>query len=194
MQNIQQIITRVLADGEVSESTINSELMVRREGLRDIRRTVKLYNLDMILAVGYRVSTPQAVMFRQWATTILNEYLTKGFALDDERLKNPGSEPDYFDEVLERIRAIRASEKRFCQKVRDLFAASSADYDKDSPVARDFFATVQNKLFLVRGDGPDGRRVGPGADSRIVVHVRPDGVAAPPSDEGRRCHRQELSC
>jgi hypothetical protein len=106
-----------------------------------------VFNLDMILAVGYRVTTPQAVLFRQWATTVLKEYLVKGFVLDDERLKNPGSEPDYFDEVLDRIRAIRASEKRFYQKVRDLFAATSSDYDGSSHVAQDFFATIQNKLL-----------------------------------------------
>ena len=151
-ENIIQIVGRVLADGELDESTTNSELVVRQEGARQVRREVKVFNLDMILAVGYRVTTPQAVMFRQWATTILHEYLVKGFAMDDERLKNPGSEPDYFDEVLQRIRDIRASEKRFYQKVRDLFAATSSDYDKTSPTAKDFFATIQNKLlFTVTG-------------------------------------------
>jgi len=151
-ENIIQIVGRVLADGELDESTTNSELVVRQEGARHVRREVKVFNLDMILAVGYRVTTPQAVMFRQWATTILHEYLVKGFAMDDERLKNPGSEPDYFDEVLQRIRDIRASEKRFYQKVRDLFAATSSDYDKTSPTAKDFFATIQNKLlFAVTG-------------------------------------------
>jgi len=123
-ENIIQIVARVLADGEVDESTTNSELVVRQEGTRMVRREVKSFNLDMILAVGYRVTTPQAMMFRQWATTVLKEYLVKGFALDDERLKNPGSEPDYFDEIEQRIREIRASEKRFYQKVRDLFAQS----------------------------------------------------------------------
>jgi len=151
-ENIIQIVGRVLADGEVDESTTNSELVVRQEGTRKVRREVKSFNLDMILAVGYRVTTPQAVMFRQWATTILKEYLVKGFAMDDERLKNPGSEPDYFDEVLQRIREIRASEKRFYQKVRDLFVATSSDYDKTSQTAKDFFATIQNKLlFAVTG-------------------------------------------
>ena len=147
VQNIQQIIARVLEDGEVTEATINSELIVRQEGRRQVRREIAVYNLDMILAVGYRVTTRQAVLFRQWATTILKEYLVKGFAMDDERLKNPGSEPDYFDDLLDRIRAIRASEKRFYQKVRDLFAATSADYDGSSQTARDFFATIQNKLL-----------------------------------------------
>jgi len=147
VQNIQQIIERILVDGEVDRATINSELIVRQEGSRQVRRQVTVYNLDMILAVGYRATTPQAVMFRQWATTILKEYLVKGFAMDDERLKNPGSEPDYFDEIEQRIREIRASEKRFYQKVRDLFAQTSSDYDKTSQIAKDFFATIQNKLL-----------------------------------------------
>ena len=147
-ENIIQIVGRVLADGEVDESTTNSELVVRQEGSREVRREVKVFNLDMILAVGYRVTTQQAVMFRQWATTVLKEYLVKGFAMDDERLKNPGSEPDYFDEVAERTRAIRASEKRFYQKVCDLFVQTSSNYDKRSQMAKDFFATIQNKLLF----------------------------------------------
>lgn len=145
VQNVQQIIGRVLADGEATPATINSELTVRREGSRDVRRELKIYNLEMILAVGYRVTTPRAVQFRQWATTVLREYLVKGFALDDARLKDiPGA--DYFDELLERIRDIRASEKRFYQKVRDVFA-TSVDYDSGTETARTFFATVQNKLL-----------------------------------------------
>ena len=149
--NIAQIIKRILADGEVSEATINSELMVRREGAREVQRQITVYNLDMILAVGYRVNTPRAVQFRQWATTVLREYLVKGFALQDERLKDAAAS-DYFDELLARIRDIRASEKRFYQKVRDIFAATSADYDPHTNLARTFFATIQNKLlFAVTG-------------------------------------------
>lgn len=144
--NIAQIIRRVVADSEVSEATINSELMVRSEGERQVRRDVLTYNLDMILAVGYRVTTPRAVQFRQWATTVLREYLVKGFAMNDEQLKGADT-VDYFDELLERIRDIRASEKRFYQKVRDLFAQTSADYDRNSDVAREFFATIQNSLI-----------------------------------------------
>ncbi|MDN5914611.1 MAG: virulence RhuM family protein [Pseudonocardia sp.] len=143
--NIVQIARRVLADGEVDEATLNSELRVQEEGSRQVRREIKIYNLDMVLAIGYRVSTDRAVQFRQWATTTLREYLVKGFVLDDRRLKDPGGF-DYFDELLERIRDIRASEKRFYQKVREIFAVSSADYDKDSGTARTFFATIQNKL------------------------------------------------
>lgn len=144
--NITQTIRRVLADGEVDEAaTVNSELVVRAEGARQVRRELKVYNLDTVLAVGYRVTTPRAVQFRQWATSVLKEYLVKGFALQDERLKDPSA--DYFDELLERIRDIRASEKRFYQKVRDVFAVTSADYDGTGEQARTFFATIQNKLL-----------------------------------------------
>ena len=149
--NIVQIIRRILEDGEVTEATTNSELRVRAEGARQVRRAVKIYNLDMVLAVGYRVTSPSAVHFRQWATTVLREYLVKGFVLDDRRLMDPRG-TDYFDELLRRIRDIRASERRFYQKVRDVFAASSADYDGTSDAARAFFATIQNKLcYAVTG-------------------------------------------
>ncbi|WP_231515568.1 virulence RhuM family protein [Herbidospora cretacea] len=149
--NINQRIMQILDDGELTEATINSELIVRQEGSREVRREVRVYNLDMILAVGYRVRSPRGVQFRQWATTTLREYLVKGFVLNDERLKSPGGF-DYFDELLERIREIRASEQRFYQKVRDLFAATSADYDKSSDLARTFFSTIQNKLvYAVSG-------------------------------------------
>lgn len=152
VQNIDQIIRRVLADGELSEATINSELRVRAEGSRRVQRDIKVYNLDMVLAVGYRVSTPRAVQFRQWATTVLRDYLVKGFVLDDPRLKDPTG-TDYYDELLTRIRDIRASEKRFYQKVRDVFAATSADYTGTSDTAKTFFATIQNKLtFAVTGN------------------------------------------
>lgn len=143
--NMVQIVRRVLADGEVTTETVNSELMVRTEGSHAVHRTLKVYNLDMILAVGYRVTTPRAVQFRQWATSVLREYLVKGFAMDDARLAE-GSGQDYFDELLERIRAIRASEKRFYQKVRDLYA-TAVDYRADSDEARTFFAAVQNKML-----------------------------------------------
>lgn len=149
--NIVQTIRRILDDGEVGTATTNSELTVRQEGNRQVRRELLIYNLDMILAVGYRVTTPKAVQFRQWATTVLVEYLVKGFALQDERLKDPAA-VDYFDELLERIRDIRSSEKRFYQKVREIFAATSSDYVGASHVAKEFFATIQNKLiFAVTG-------------------------------------------
>ena len=111
-----------------------------------MQREVKVYNLDMVLAVGYRVTTPRAVQFRQWATTVLTEYLVKGFALQDERLKDPAA-ADYFDELLARIREIRASEKRFYRKVREIFKVTSADYTSTSQTAKTFFATIQNKLI-----------------------------------------------
>lgn len=146
VQNIEQITRRILDDGEVTESTINSELRVQTEGSRQVRRDVKIYNLDMVLAIGYRVTTPRAVHFRQWATTVLKDYLVKGFAIDDPRLKDPAG-TDYFDELVRRIRDIRASELRFYQKVKEIFSTTSADYDATSDTARTFFATIQNKLL-----------------------------------------------
>lgn len=150
-QNISHHIKEVLAEGELSEeATVKSHLTVRTEGARQVRRSIKLFNLKMILAVGYRVRSPRGAQFRRWATETLNEYLVKGFVINDERLKDPAW--DYFDELLERIRDIRASEKRFYQKVRDLFAATSSDYDKASDTAKTFFATIQNKLvYAVTG-------------------------------------------
>lgn len=145
--NVAQIIKRLLEDREVTEATINSELIVRLEGTRAVKRTIKFYNLDMVLAIGYRVTTPRAVQFRQWATTTLKEYLVKGFAMNDEYLKDPDG-TDYFDELLRRIRSIRSSEKRFYLKIRDVFKETSADYDGKSSTARTFFATIQNKLLF----------------------------------------------
>ncbi|MFY1853820.1 virulence RhuM family protein [Achromobacter xylosoxidans] len=147
VQNINLHIKNVLNEGELTEiRTIKDDLIVQAEGSRQVRRTVKLYNLDMILAIGYRVKSPRGTQFRQWATTHLREYLIKGFVMDDERLK--GSERwDYFDELLQRIRDIRSSEKRFYQKVRDLFALS-VDYADDGQATGLFFAEVQNKMFF----------------------------------------------
>lgn len=147
VQNINLHIKNVLNEGELTEiRTIKDDLIVQAEGSRQVRRTVKLYNLDMILAIGYRVKSPRGTQFRQWATTHLREYLIKGFVMDDERLK--GSERwDYFDELLQRIRDIRSSEKRFYQKVRDLFALS-VDYADDGQATDLFFAEVQNKMFF----------------------------------------------
>lgn len=129
-QNISLHLRNIFADGELDpQATVKDYLTVQTEGRRKVRRSLALYNLDAILAVGYRVRSPRGVQFRRWATTVLSEYLQKGFVMDDERLKNPDGRPDYFDEMLARIRDIRASEKRFYQKLRDLFALSS-DYDK----------------------------------------------------------------
>ena len=143
-QNISLHLKNVFEDGELEEdSVVKESLTTAADGKA---YSTKLYNLDAILAVGYRVRSPRGVQFRRWASTILKEYLLKGFVMDDERLKNPDGRPDYFDEMLERIRDIRASEKRFYQKVRDLFALSS-DYDKTDKATQVFFATVQNILL-----------------------------------------------
>lgn len=147
-QNISLHLKNVFEDGELDPAaTVKESLTVQIEGSREVQRPVTLYNLDAILAVGYRVRSPRGVQFRRWASTILKEYLRKGFVMDDERLKNPDGRPDYFDEMLARIRDIRASEKRFYQKVRDLFALSS-DYDKTDQATQVFFATAQNLLIF----------------------------------------------
>jgi hypothetical protein len=145
-QNISLHIKNILAERELSEgATVKESLTVQTEGGRRVRRANLLYSLDMILAVGYRVRSPRGTQFRQWATTHLREYLVKGFVLDDARLKDAGGW-DYFDELLARIRDIRASEKRFYQKIRDIYATAS-DYDKNSQAAQLFFKKVQNKML-----------------------------------------------
>ena len=144
-QNISKHIKAILEDGELSEdSTVNYQLTVQKEGNREIERNIAFYNLDMILAIGYRVRSPRGVQFRKYASTVLKEYLIKGFAMDDNRLKNFGG-GNYFKELLERIRDIRSSEKVFYRQVLDLFS-TSIDYDKNSEEAKKFFATVQNKM------------------------------------------------
>lgn len=150
--NVGLHLKNIYEDGElVHEATTEESSVVQTEGSREVRRPVTFYNLDAILAVGYRVRSHRGAQFRRWASTVLREYLLKGFAMDDERLKNPDGRPDHFDEMLARIRDIRASEKRFYQKVRDLFALST-DYDKTDRATQQFFATVQNiLLFAVTG-------------------------------------------
>lgn len=144
-QNVSLHAKNILEEGELrAEATVKESLTVQNEGKREVKRTIQFYNLDLILAIGYRVRSPRGTQFRQWATTHLREYLVKGFVMDDERLKDPRGW-DYFDELLARIREIRASEKRFYQKVRDLFALSS-DYMPDDSATQLFFAEVQNKL------------------------------------------------
>lgn len=144
-QNISKHIKAILEDGELSEdSTVNYQLTVQKEGNREIERNIAFYNLDMILAIGYRVRSPRGVQFRKYASIVLKEYLIKGFAMDDNRLKNFGG-GNYFKELLERIRDIRSSEKVFYRQVLDLFS-TSIDYDKNSEEAKKFFATVQNKM------------------------------------------------
>ena len=145
-QNITLHVKAIYQEGELSpEATCKTSLHVRQEGAREVKRELRQYNLDMILAVGYRVRSLRGTQFRRWATTQLRDYLVKGFVMDDARLKEPGGW-DYFDELLERIREIRASEKRFYQKVRDIFTMAT-DYDKHSQPAQLFFKKVQNMML-----------------------------------------------
>jgi hypothetical protein len=152
-QNITLHIRNIYADGEhTSEATCKDYLQVQNEGGRDVSRYISYYNLEMILAIGYRVRSHRGVQFRRWATEKLREYLQKGFVLDDYRLKEGKAfGRDYFDELLERIRDIRSSEKMFYRKITDIYALS-VDYDPQHPISQEFFATVQNKLhYAVHG-------------------------------------------
>jgi hypothetical protein len=144
---INEHIKNIYEEGELEpEATIRNFRIVQKEGERDVERSVDHYNLDMILAVGYRVRSHRGTQFRRWATERLREYLVKGFVMDDERLKEGrGLGADYFEELLERIRDIRASEKRFYRKITDIYSLS-VDYDANAEVTQAFFATVQNKL------------------------------------------------
>ena len=146
-QNVSKHVKAIYLDGELEErATVNYKLTVQQEGNRKISRKLAYYNLDMILAIGYRVRSIRGVQFRNYASNVLKEYLIKGFAMDDERLKNLGG-GNYFKELLERIRDIRSSEKVFYRQVLDLFA-TSIDYDAKNEEAKKFFATVQNKMHF----------------------------------------------
>lgn len=153
---INEHLRSLYADGEIQpEATIRKFLIVRQEGVRQVKRNIDHYNLDAILAVGYRVRSARGTQFRRWATERLREYLVKGFTLDDERLKNPpvagSAVPDRFDELLSRIRDIRASERRMYLRVREIFAMA-ADYSPSLPETTRFFRAIQNKLhFAVTG-------------------------------------------
>lgn len=144
-QNVSLHAANVLKEGELAANSVVKESLITAADGKNYR--TKLYRLEMILAVGYRVKGHRGTQFRQWATARLSDYLVKGFAMDDERLKNPPGkgQTDYFDELLERIRDIRSSERRFYQKVLDIYA-TSADYAPDTELAQQFFATVQNKM------------------------------------------------
>ena len=145
-QNISQHIDGIYKDGELDfEATNKKFLLVRFEGTRQVKRNIDHYNLDMIIALGYRVQSQVATRFRRWATDRLHEYIQKGFAMDDERLKQGGSR--YFRELLQRIRDIRSSERNFYQQVTDIYATAT-DYDPRSDLTKKFFATVQNKLHF----------------------------------------------
>lgn len=147
---ISRHIANIFKDGELQqETTVAKIATVVNRGIRgEVEEQVDFYNLDMIIAVGYRVSSPKATKFRQWATKILNEYIRKGFVLDDDRLKQGTTVfgKDYFRELLERVRSIRASERRIWQQITDIYAECSTDYDKNSPTTHDFYAMIQNRF------------------------------------------------
>lgn len=146
---ITKHLQNIYDEGELSrDATLSKMEIVQKEGGRDVTRSVIYYNLDAIISVGYRVNSRRATQFRIWATSVLKEYMTKGFALDDERLKQGTTAfgHDYFRELLERVRSIRASERRIWQQVTDIFAECSIDYDKNTATAHDFYAMIQNKF------------------------------------------------
>lgn len=142
-QNINIHLKNIFSEGELSAESVSKESLITASDGKKYR--TQLYRLEAIIAVGYRVSSHRGTQFRQWATQRLNEYIVKGFTLDDERLSKPG-DVDYFDELLDRIRAIRSSEKRFYQKIKDIYTLS-ADYNPEHPTTQEFFKTVQNKLL-----------------------------------------------
>lgn len=151
---ISKHLNNIYEEGELDKkATVSILETVQNEGAREVKRAVEFYNLDAIIAVGYRVNSKRATQFRIWATQVLREYMIKGFAMDDERLKN-GSYfgKDYFRELLERVRSIRSSERRIYQQITDIFRECSLDYDKDSEITKNFYATVQNKFhFAITG-------------------------------------------
>lgn len=164
-QNISLHLINIFEDGELNqEATVKESLTVQTEGAREVKRTLTLYNLDVILAVGYRVRSPRGVEFRRWASTVLKEYLEKGFALNDERLKNLGG-GHYWKELLARIRDIRSSEKVMYRQVLDLYATAT-DYHPSSEESLNFFKMVQNKLHYAAH----------GHTASEVIYLRVDGT------------------
>lgn len=152
---ISKHLANIYAEGELSQTaTVSKMETVQLEGSRNVRRQVDYYNLDAIISVGYRVNSRRATRFRIWATGVLKEYMIKGFVMDDNRLKQGKTAfgKDYFRELLERVRSIRASERRIWQQITDIFAECSIDYDKDDPITQEFYAMVQNKFhFAITG-------------------------------------------
>lgn len=152
---ITKHIQNIYNEGELSkDSTCAKIAQIKKEGSRNVNREIEFYNLDTIISVGYRVNSARATQFRIWATQTLREYIIKGFVIDDERLKNGAKffNKDYFKELLERVRSIRASERRIYQQITDIFAECSIDYNPDSEIARNFYAMVQNKFhFAITG-------------------------------------------
>ncbi len=145
-QNISQHVKKVFEEMELDpSSTVKQYLTVQAEGGRDVQRAIDFYNLDVIISVGYRVRSHRGTQFRMWATQRLREYIIKGFTLDDERLKDGGVRNDYFDELIDRVRAIRTSERNFYRKVTDIYS-TAYDYDPNVQITHEFFATVQNKF------------------------------------------------
>ena len=180
--NINIHLKAIYAEEELTEvATIKSRLIVQTEGSRNVSRPVRHYSLPAILAVGFRVRSTRGTQFRQWATARLTEYLVKGFTMDDERLKNPPGpgQVDYFDELLERIRDIRSSERRFYQKVLDIYA-TSVDYTADTELSQQFFATVQNKMHFATHGNTAAEVIAERADADkpfMGMHsTRPGGV------------------
>lgn len=146
---INQHLKSIYDSNELSpDATIKKILIVQQEGARQVKREQTFYNLDVIISVGYRVNSQKATKFRQWATKILNEFIRKGFVLDDDRLKQGSAVfgKDYFRELLERVRSIRASERRIWQQITDIYAECSIDYDSNSPTTKEFYAMVQNRF------------------------------------------------
>jgi hypothetical protein len=181
-QNVTLHLKAIFAEGEVSEAaTCKDYLQVRQEGGREVTRRLRHYRLEAILAVGFRVRSHRGTQFRQWATARLGEYLVKGFTIDDERLKNPpgAGQKDYFDELLERIRDIRSSERRFYQKVLDIYA-TSVDYAPDTELSQQFFATVQNKMHWATHGHTAAEVIHERADSEKpfmgLLTTRPGGI------------------
>lgn len=183
---INEHIKNIFDEGELtSQATVREFLIVQNEGTRQVSRQVDFFNLEMILAIGYRVRSHRGTQFRAWATERLNEYLVKGFTMDDERLKQGNKiGSDYFDEILERIRDIRSSEKRFYQKIRDIYKLA-ADYDPKAEETLEFFKIVQNKLhFAISGktaaelinERVDAKKPNMGLTSWKGAKVRPGDV------------------
>lgn len=146
---ISKHLQNIYLEHELSpDTTISKMEIVQKEGSRSVKRAIDYYNLDAIISVGYRVNSHRATQFRIWATSVLREYMIKGFALDDDRLKQGKTlfNKDYFRELLERVRSIRASERRIWQQITDIYAECSTDYNKNSPTTHDFYAMVQNKF------------------------------------------------
>lgn len=169
---INKHLTNIYQEEELRpEATVSKMEIVQREGNRKVKREQTFYSLDAIISVGYRVNSRRATLFRQWATKILNEYIRKGFVLDDDRLKQGTAVfgQDYFRELLDRVRSIRASERRIWQQITDIYAECSVDYDKSSPTTKDFYAMVQNRFHYAITGHTAAEIIHAGAD-----HTKPN--------------------